>query len=69
MENTREGISIKDATIYVTLEPCSDCSKNIIASGIKRIVYDKSYEHTNSDVVTSFIKDNGVVIEQMVSKS
>ncbi|HIP29697.1 MAG TPA: dCMP deaminase [Sulfurospirillum arcachonense] len=61
----REGISIKDATIYVTLEPCSDCSKNIIASGIKRIVYDKSYEHTNSDVVTSFIKDNGVVIEKI----
>jgi dCMP deaminase len=61
----REGISIKGATIYVTLEPCSDCSKNIIASGIKRIVYDKSYEHTNSSVVTNFIKENGVVIEQI----
>ena len=61
----REGISIKNATIYVTLEPCSDCSKNIIASGIKRIVYDKSYEHINSDVVTNFIKDNGVIIEKI----
>jgi dCMP deaminase len=61
----REGISIKGATIYVTLEPCSDCSKNIIASGIKRIVYDKSYEHTNSKIVTKFIKDNGVIIEQI----
>jgi len=61
----REGIKIKDATIYVTLEPCSDCSKNIIASGIKRIVYDKSYEHTNSSVVTNFIEVNGVVIEQI----
>jgi dCMP deaminase len=61
----REGISIKDATIYVTLEPCSDCSKNIIASGIKRIVYDKSYEHTNSDIITKFIKDNGVLIEKI----
>ncbi len=61
----REGISIKNATIYVTLEPCSDCSKNIIASGIKRIVYGKSYEHTNSDVVTNFIKDNGVIIEKI----
>ena len=61
----REGISIKGATIYVTLEPCSDCSKNIIASGIKRIVYDKSYEHTNSSIVTRFLKDNGVVIEQI----
>jgi len=61
----REGISINGATIYVTLEPCSDCSKNIIASGIKRIVYDKSYEHTNSDIVTKFITDNNVKIEKL----
>ena len=61
----REGISIKGATIYVTLEPCSECSKNLIASGIKRIVYDKPYEHTNSSIVSKFIKDNGVIIEQL----
>ena len=65
----REGISINGATIYVTLEPCSDCSKNIIASGIKRIVYDKSYEHTNSDVVTKFITDNNVKIEKLDSSN
>ena len=41
----RKGISIEGATIYVTLEPCSECSKNLIASGIKRIVYAKEYEH------------------------
>ncbi len=60
----REGISIKGATIYVTLEPCSECSKNVIASGIKRIVYAKSYEHTHSEVISKFIKDNGVSIEK-----
>jgi dCMP deaminase len=61
----RKGISIENATIYVTLEPCSECSKNVIASGIKRIVYDKAYEHTHSEVISKFIKDNGVVIEQL----
>ncbi|TLT00528.1 deoxycytidylate deaminase [Aliarcobacter cibarius] len=61
----RKGIAIEDATIYVTLEPCSECSKNLIASGIKRIVYEKSYEHTNSNVVSKFLKDNGVKIEQI----
>ncbi|AXX91105.1 dCMP deaminase [Malaciobacter molluscorum LMG 25693] len=61
----RKGISIEDATIYVTLEPCSECSKNLIASGIKRIVYDRAYEHTNSEVVAKFIKENGVIIEQI----
>ncbi len=62
----RKGISIEDGTIYVTLEPCSECSKNLIASGIKRIVYEKAYEHTNSQVVSKFIQDNGVQIEQIV---
>ena len=61
----REGISIKDATIYVTLEPCSECSKNLIASGIRRVVYEKSYEYTNSKIVSDFIKANGVLIEQI----
>ncbi|MEA3227803.1 MAG: dCMP deaminase family protein [Campylobacterota bacterium] len=61
----REGISIEGATIYVTLEPCSECSKNLIASGIKRIVYAKEYEHTNSDIISKFIKDNGVIIEKL----
>jgi dCMP deaminase len=61
----RKGISIEGATIYVTLEPCSDCSKNIIASGIKRIVYEKSYEYNHSEIISQFIQDNGVVIEQL----
>lgn len=64
----RKGISIEGATIYVTLEPCSECSKNLIASGIKRIVYEKAYEHTNSEIVSKFIHDNGVIIEQIQTK-
>ena len=63
----KNGISIDGATIYVTLEPCSECSKNLIASGIKRIVYAKEYEHTNSGIISKFIKDNGVVIEKLNS--
>ncbi len=62
----RKGISIEDATIYVTLEPCSECSKNLIASGIKRIVYLKPYEHTHSEVVSKFLRDNGVSIEKLI---
>ncbi len=61
----RQGICVEHATIYVTLEPCSECSKNIIASGIKRIVFLKPYEHTHSDTISKFIKDNGVSIEQL----
>ena len=61
----RKGISIEGGTIYVTLEPCSECSKNLIASGIKRIVYKTPYEHTHSSTISKFLKDNGVSIEQL----
>ena len=64
----RKGISVEGATIYVTLEPCSECSKNLIASGIRRIVFSKPYEHTHSETISKFIKDNGVSIEQLASK-
>jgi dCMP deaminase len=38
------------------------------ASGIKRIVYAKEYEHTQSETISKFIKDNGVSIEKLAPK-
>lgn len=37
------GISIKDSTIYQSVTPCYMCFKNIIMSGIKRIVCEGVY--------------------------
>jgi len=37
------GISIKDATIYTTFSPCLFCTKLIINSGIKEVVYNADY--------------------------
>jgi len=34
------------ATLYVTDSPCMECSKLIIQSGIKRVVYDREYRIT-----------------------
>ena len=34
----RNGIRLKDSTLYVTGTPCSDCARAIIQSGIKRVV-------------------------------
>lgn len=34
--------SIKGSTIYVTLFPCNECSKLIIQSGIKEIIYESN---------------------------
>jgi len=36
--------SAKNATLYITLSPCKECSKLIIQSGIKRVVYHSAYK-------------------------
>jgi len=36
--------SAKNATLYVTLSPCTQCSKLIHQAGIKRVVYAKAYK-------------------------
>ncbi len=33
----------KDATLYVTARPCAECSKLIINSGIRRVVFAQDY--------------------------
>jgi len=38
--------STENSTIYVTLSPCFGCSKSIIQSGIKRVVYKDLYRDT-----------------------
>ena len=39
----RSGNSSDGATLYVTASPCMECSKLIIQSGIKRVVYGEKY--------------------------
>jgi len=41
-------VSSQGGTVYVTLSPCFDCSKLIIQSGIKRIVFSEIYRKTES---------------------
>ena len=39
----KSGNSSEGATLYVTASPCIECSKLIIQSGIKRVVYSEDY--------------------------
>ncbi|MDE5996226.1 MAG: hypothetical protein K2G56_04845, partial [Eubacterium sp.] len=40
------------ATLYVTDEPCLECSKLIIQAGIKRVVYARDYKtHAGTDLL------------------
>ena len=39
----RRGVALRDATLYGTTFPCHNCAKNIVASGISRLVYIEPY--------------------------
>ena len=38
--------SCRDATLYLTMSPCKECSKLIHQSGIKRVVFQHGYRDT-----------------------
>lgn len=49
--------SIKGGTLYLTLSPCLDCSKLILQSEIKRVIYLEDYrDNTGIEFLKKFIK-------------
>jgi len=55
----KNGISCKDGTLYITMSPCKDCSKLIIQSGIKRLLYIKEYRNTEG---LDFLRENNIEV-------
>lgn len=51
--------SARDATLYLTLSPCKECSKLILQAGIKKLVYIDHY--SDSDGI-EFLKNHGIKI-------
>ncbi len=57
------GVTIKDATLYSTYSPCLICTKMIINSGIREVVYNVEYEL--SDTARNLLEEAGIVIRQL----
>lgn len=55
----RSTQSCENATLYITLSPCKDCSKLIHQSGIKRVVYLEEYKDCSG---VDFLKKAGVEV-------
>jgi dCMP deaminase len=53
----KTGNAVQDSTLYVTLSPCIECSKYILQSGIKRVVYLEEYRDISGiELLKQFIK-------------
>ena len=55
------GDSCEGSTLYLTHSPCKDCSKLILQSGIKRVVYLEPYKDPTG---IDFLDKSGINIEQ-----
>jgi len=58
----KHGHSCDGATLYQTHSPCKDCSKLILQSGIKRLVYREDYKDTSG---LEFLSKAGVEIKKI----
>ena len=58
----RSGNNSDGATLYVTDAPCIECAKLIIQSGIKRVVYARSYRLTDG---IELLTKASIEVEQM----
>ncbi len=54
--------SCKDATLYLTMSPCKECSKLVHQSGIKRLVFKEAYSDTAG---VDFLEKAGVEITHL----
>lgn len=56
----KNGIALKNCTMYITTSPCPECSKLIAQSGITRVVYGDTYSDCSG---IEFLKELGVAVE------
>ena len=52
----------KDATLYLTLSPCRECSKLILQAGIRRVVYCRAYKDTSG---VDFLREANIEVVQI----
>ena len=62
MKAAREGVSVLDSTVYVTLSPCLPCAAMLLQAGISRLIYKDKYRD-NSGV--EYLQKYGIECRQM----
>ena len=68
--NARNGSSLANCTVYVTLFPCNECTKALIQVGIKEVVYldDKYGDTVGVQASKKMLSLAGIKYRQFVGK-
>jgi dCMP deaminase len=59
-----EGISTKDAKVYVNFNPCVNCASSLIACGISELIYADEYRDTTG---IELLKSAGIKVRKYYS--
>jgi len=62
-QSAYHGVNIKEAILYTTFSPCLMCTKMIINSGIREVVYDAHYPLI--DIAMKLLKEAGVITRKI----
>lgn len=62
-QSAYHGVNIKDSTLYSTYSPCLLCTKMIINSGIREVVFNVDYPM--SGVSTALLKEAGITVRKV----
>ena len=62
----QNGVSLLGAHIYCTTQPCWNCFKNIIQSGITNIYYDESYSSLNK-IYSNYLSHNPQIVYEQIN--
>lgn len=61
----KNGASLEDSTLYITLSPCLPCARLILTSGVKKVYYQDSYAEYKglpSDEGVDFLRRFGITV-------
>lgn len=59
----RVGVSVEGCTMYCSMDPCINCAKAIVNSGINELVYRKKYRRSEG---LNLLRESGIVVRQFV---
>ena len=62
IQSAIHGVSIKDAVLYCTHQPCILCAKMLINAEIKKVVFCESYPDKSA---IEFLKDAGIELVKL----
>lgn len=62
LKAAKEGVSIVDSVLYVSLSPCISCAAMLLQAGIGEVVYAETYRDTSG---VEYLQQNGVYVRKL----